>query len=105
KDHRFYKFTGLAPVDGITAQDQRNEFARRLREQFGIPEVKTDDWGQLFTFLAREVQFGRVILFLDEISWMASIEHELKRTERRFQLLLDQLGKSLCSSSEVVLCP
>ena len=62
----------LLPVNGITAQDQRDEFARKLREQFGIPEVTTDDWGQLFTFLAREVKNGRVILFLDEISWMAS---------------------------------
>lgn len=72
KGHRCYKFTGLAPVDGITAQDQRNEFARKLREQFGLPEIKTDDWGQLFTLLAREVKTGRVILFIDEISWMAS---------------------------------
>lgn len=72
KNHRFYKFTGLAPVDGITAQDQRNEFSRKLREQFGIPEVKSEDWGQLFTFLAREVRTDRVIILMDEISWMAS---------------------------------
>jgi uncharacterized protein len=72
KNHRYYKFTGLAPVDGITAQDQRNEFARKLREQFGIPEIKTDDWGQLFTFLAREVKKDRAILFFDEVSWMAA---------------------------------
>ena len=72
KNHRFYKFTGLAPVNGVTAQHQRDEFARKLREQFGIPEVKTEDWGQLFTFLAHEVKNDRVVLLLDEISWMAS---------------------------------
>ncbi|MFI5344604.1 MAG: ATP-binding protein [Chlamydiales bacterium] len=72
KNNRFYKFTGLAPVDGVTAQDQRNEFARRLREQLGIPEIQSEDWGQLFTFLAKEVKRERVIILLDEISWMAS---------------------------------
>ncbi len=71
KDHRFYKFTGLAPIDGVTAQDQRDEFSRKLREQFGLPEIKSEDWGQLFTFLAREVRTGRVIILFDEISWMA----------------------------------
>ncbi|MES2198604.1 MAG: ATP-binding protein, partial [Chlamydiota bacterium] len=59
-------------IEGVTSQDQRNEFSRRLREQFGIPEVKTEDWGHLFTFLAREVQKDQVVLLLDEISWMAS---------------------------------
>lgn len=72
RNHRFYKFTGLAPTKGVTAQDQRNDFARRLREEFGIPEIKTEDWGQLFTLFAREVKTGKVIILLDEISWMAS---------------------------------
>jgi uncharacterized protein len=72
KNQPYYKFTGLAPVDGISAQDQRNEFARKLRQQFGIPEVKTNDWGELFIFLAREVQKSKAIILFDEISWMAS---------------------------------
>lgn len=69
---RFYTFTGLAPVDRITAQDQRDEFARQLSEQTDLPEISVDDWGKLFSLLAREVKSGRVIILLDEISWMAS---------------------------------
>jgi len=72
RNQRFHRFTGLAPVVGVTAQDQRNDFARKLREHFGMPEIKTDDWGQLFTLFAREVKTGKVIILLDEISWMAS---------------------------------
>ena len=68
---QFYKFTGLAPIDGITAQDQRDEFARRLQLQTGLPRVSTDDWGNLLALLAREVKTGRIIILLDEISWMA----------------------------------
>lgn len=105
KTHRYYKFTGLAPIDGVTAQDQRNEFARRLREQFGMPEVKTEDWGQLFTFLAREIKKERVILFFDEVSWMASSDNTfLSKLKNVWE---DHLNKNpkliliLCSSVSV----
>lgn len=67
----YFKFVGLAPIDGVTAQDQRDDFARRLHEQFGIPEIQTDDWAKLFSLLAPGIQKSRVILFFDELSWMA----------------------------------
>lgn len=71
KGSTFYKFTGLAPVEGVTAQDQRNEFARQLTEQLRVPFFATDDWGALFSLLGRLVLKGNVILLFDEISWMA----------------------------------
>ncbi len=71
KNHKHYKFTGLAPTEGITSQYQRNEFARTLSEQSSLPEIQTDDWSKLFALLARETSKGRVIIILDEISWMA----------------------------------
>lgn len=67
----FLQFSGLAPVKGITPQKQRDEFSRLLSEQTALPEVKADDWGKLFSLLADRVKRGRVILLLDEISWMA----------------------------------
>src|SRR5436190_284372 len=51
KNHRFYSFSGLAPNEKTTAQSQRDEFARQLSEQTGLPEVKADDWGKLFFLL------------------------------------------------------
>lgn len=72
KSHRFYSFAGLAPTERTTAQSQRDEFARQLSEQTGLPEVKADDWGKLFSLLSEKVQKGRVIILFDEISWMGS---------------------------------
>ncbi len=74
KDMTFYAFTGLAPVDKTTAQLQREEFARQLQEQLGIPGLKADDWGNLFTILAKYTERGRIVVLLDEISWMGSLD-------------------------------
>lgn len=65
-------FTGLAPDQGITAKSQREEFARQLGVEFGVRGLKTDDWGDLFWHLSQQIQSGRVLVVLDEISWMAT---------------------------------
>lgn len=67
----FLRFVGLAPTEGIVAQSQRDEFARQLNQQTGLPEIKTDDWAKLFALLAEKVKRGRQIILLDEITWMA----------------------------------
>lgn len=59
---------GLAPESGVTAQHQKNEFAR----QMGFSSLITNDWADLFKMLSKEVQNSRVVLMLDEISWMAT---------------------------------
>ena len=69
--YTFYSFMGLNPYKGISAQDQRNEFARRLQELFKFPPLRAEDWGDLFSVLAEQAQNGRVVILLDEISWMA----------------------------------
>jgi AAA+ ATPase superfamily predicted ATPase len=71
KGKTFYKFTGLAPVNGIDAQAQRDEFARQLSTQLDVPRLTTLDWAELFSFLGRLVQQHPVIILFDEISWMA----------------------------------
>ena len=73
RNKRFYEFSGLPPVKGISAQLQREEFARQLGEQLGLRGLDAKDWGDLFTFLAKQlISLGRVIILLDEISWMGS---------------------------------
>jgi uncharacterized protein len=64
-------FSGILPVRKTTAQSQREEFARQMKTM-GIPGVDSDDWGNLFWHLAQQTQFGKVIIFLDEISWMGT---------------------------------
>ena len=58
----------------MTKQDQRDEFARQLRT-LGIPVRNADDWGDLFTDLAHHTSNGRVLIVLDEITWMGSLDH------------------------------
>lgn len=72
KKFKFYSFAGLAPTEKMTAQSQRDEFARQLSEQTGLPEIKADDWGKLFSLLGEKIKEGRIILLFDEISWMGS---------------------------------
>lgn len=61
KNRSFYIFTGLAPERGITAQTQRQEFARQLGEQFQLPGLKGEDWG--ICFLLCGLKLKRVGLF------------------------------------------
>src|SRR3990167_1140305 len=72
KSARFYAFSGIPPRSSTTQQDKLDEFARQLSHQTGLPEIQADDWSKLFILLAEKCQKGKVILLLDEISWMGS---------------------------------
>lgn len=72
KVEKAYFFAGLVPTPPTTAQSQREEFARQLIRNLGIPAVKADDWGDLFWFLADRGKEGQVLIVLDEITWMGS---------------------------------
>ena len=72
KNERFYRFSGIPPVEGTTAQSQKDIFAQQLGEQIGVSGLKGLDWADLFTLLAKETRQGRVIISLDEISWMGT---------------------------------
>lgn len=72
KNYRSIRFSGLPPTQKTTAQDQRNEFSRQLSRSLGLPNMQMEDWGDLFAMLARETKKGRVVVVLDEISWMGT---------------------------------
>ncbi len=74
KGQKFYCMVGIFPSKDTTAQMQRDEFARQLSEQLGIPKFSMDDWGNLFTLLAQYTLKGRVVILFDEISWMGSLD-------------------------------
>lgn len=71
KGYRFLQFAGLAPEKDVTAQDQRDSFAKRLGSYCDFPSLRSTDWADLFQMLAAQTKTGRVIISLDEISWMA----------------------------------
>ena len=71
KGEPFLRFVGLAPSKGVTAQSQRDEFARQLNSQTTLPVIKSEDWAVLFSLLGESVKTGRHIILFDEITWMA----------------------------------
>lgn len=71
KKHRFLRFSGLPPQVNTTAQEERDAFSKQFTNN-SLPELKADDWADLFSYLAREAREGRMIILFDEISWMGS---------------------------------
>jgi AAA+ ATPase superfamily predicted ATPase len=68
---KYYEFSGIAPNSKTTSQSQRDDFASQLGKQ-GFPHIKANDWNDLFWLLADKTNKGRIIILLDEISWMGS---------------------------------
>jgi AAA+ ATPase superfamily predicted ATPase len=99
RNHRFLRFAGLAPTEKTTAQSQREEFSKQLAQNLNTPQIIANEWSDLFQFLARETKQGRVIILLDEISWMGSKDddflgklknawdHELKKNPELILIL------------------
>ena len=71
KGHQFWSFAGLAPQEGMTAQDQRDHFSRQFSLLLKIPPMTFLDWSDAFEHLSRHIKVGDIILF-DEISWMGA---------------------------------
>ncbi|MGA8163611.1 MAG: ATP-binding protein [Waddliaceae bacterium] len=66
---RSYFFEGLAPVKGVTKDDQKSEFSNQMRQQ-EIPRIGGEDWSDFFLDLSKHCKKGRVLIVFDEISWM-----------------------------------
>ena len=63
-------FTGLPPMKKVGSKTQRKEFIRKM-EELQIPRLTGEDWGDLFRDLANGCKSGKILIVLDEISWMA----------------------------------
>lgn len=74
KNYHFLEFSGLAPIKGITAQDERDAFARQFAQHFKLPPLSFKDWSDAFNHLSLQLEGNATftIILLDEISWMAT---------------------------------
>lgn len=70
-EHKFWRFAGLAPQEGLRAQEQRDHFARQLSSLLKIPPMTFLDWSDAFEHLSLQVRSGDIIFF-DEISWIGA---------------------------------
>jgi AAA+ ATPase superfamily predicted ATPase len=76
KNMKTLMFMGLPPdPEGkTTAQMQREYFVDQMERQLGIRGVKADDWGDIFWNLAGKIRRGNLLVVLDEINWMGSLD-------------------------------
>jgi uncharacterized protein len=70
KDKIFLSFSGIAPVDGVTAQDQRDAFARKIYTFFKEDPFTFKDWSDGFDHITSRLTHKPTVILLDEISWM-----------------------------------
>ncbi len=72
KGKRFLSLSGIAPIKGVTAQDQRNDFAKQLAALLNIPIPSFTDWTDAFNDLSKHLNATPTVILFDEISWMGS---------------------------------
>ena len=71
-----YEFQGLAPREQLTNRDQLENFSRQLATQLDLPPFQLRNWHEAFTLLARYTADQEALIFLDEVSWMASRDRD-----------------------------
>ena len=72
KSMKTLTFMGLSPQVGITAKNERENFAKQLEINTGLKGLKAEDWNDIFWNLSNFTKKDRVIIILDEINWMGS---------------------------------
>lgn len=71
---KHFTFVGLPPEEGVTDEIQRRHFANELEKQMGQFSLRFDDWDFLFGSLGKVVKQGKILVVLDEINWMGSLD-------------------------------
>lgn len=71
-DKTSWIFSGLPPVPGITKQRQLDAFSAQLSQNLGMPKIQVSEWSEHFSFLGKQAKRQKIVLVLDEISWMGS---------------------------------
>ena len=79
-DH-FISIDGQAPGEGVNNKVQLKSFMEQLALQTGAPDVAAKNWLQAFGMLGNSLpKDGRVVVLLDEISWMGGYDKSFAGT-------------------------
>lgn len=76
KGTKSWLFSGLPPTKDTTKQNQIDEFTKQMARNLGMPQLKTNDWGEVFWHLGKLAEKEKIIIVFDEISWMGSNDVE-----------------------------
>src|SRR5260221_10856558 len=71
-DKKNWIFSGLPPVPGITKQRQLDAFSSQISQNLNMPRLQVSEWVEHFAFLGNQAQGQKLVIVLDEISWMGS---------------------------------
>lgn len=74
KTKHFLSFSGMPPIENLTAQDQRDVFARQVADMFGLPLQPFSDWSEALNYLSKYIENKPTVLLFDEISWMGAAD-------------------------------
>jgi AAA+ ATPase superfamily predicted ATPase len=67
-------FTGLPPTKEMTAQIQREYFVQQMERLIEVRGLKADDWGDILWALAQSIKSKKILVVLDEINWIGSLD-------------------------------
>lgn len=67
-----WAFSGLPPVPGITKQRQLDAFSAQISQNLNMPKIQVSEWIEHFAFLGNQAKGQKIVIVLDEISWMGS---------------------------------
>jgi len=65
-------FSGLPPVPHITKQRQLDAFSVQIAQNLNMPKIQVSEWIEHFTFIGNQAKGRKIVIVLDEISWMGS---------------------------------
>ncbi len=72
----FCEIQGVSPHSGLGDEDQRKNFSEQMKDIFDIPALPLENWNDAFSHLASHTRSGRILILLDEISWMGSSDKD-----------------------------
>jgi AAA+ ATPase superfamily predicted ATPase len=71
-DKKSWIFSGLPPVQEMTKQRQLDAFSAQISQNLNMPKIQVTDWIEHFMFLGNQAKGQKIVIVLDEISWMGS---------------------------------
>lgn len=74
KKSKFISISGNPPIDNEPKNYQIHSFGIQLASQLGMHSFKDSDWYDAFLRLADFTKNGKVVILLDEISWMGGAD-------------------------------
>lgn len=67
----YYRFEGITPEMGITETHQLQAFSKQFSQQFKTAYATYTNWDDALWAVSERIQSGKILLVLDEISWMS----------------------------------